>query len=282
VLHSRNFSPADDLTPFIRQHYVFEGDFPEDHVIHDHMFSETAFVRFLIHGDWAGETSPGKWTNAGNAVLFGPNAKPFGARVRGPFKVAAFSIKPGGWRALFKESATEVADTMVALSKSWGPIAKTMADGVCAASTDDEIVAAMEDGIRAQLKKIGRPREDVLITRYEEIARKDSTTKVEDIAEELGRSVRQLERRCLRAFGMSPKKVFQRARFLDMAMAMRGLSSASESQAASLRFFDQSHLNREFWKFANMTPGSFKKAETPLFTAGLKLRAEGNFLFNKK
>jgi len=42
-----------------------------------------------------------------------------------------------------------------------------------------------------------------------------------------------------------------------------------------LRYFDQSHLNREFRHFFGMTPGQFEKATTPLFTAGLKLRADG-------
>ncbi len=281
MLISRNFSPSDDLQPFIRQHYVFEGDFPDDSVISDHMFSETAFVRLLLKGSWEGETAPGKWTNAGNAVLFGANAVPFGARVRGPFKVAAFSIKPGGWSALFREPATEYTDRMVPLSQAWADIAGTMFDAVSQGDSDAGIVAAMEVGIRAQLKKIGKPKEDELITRYEALSRMNSTAKVEDVAETLGRSVRQIERRCLRAFGMSPKKIFQRSRFLDMATAMRGLSTPTDTQLAALRFFDQSHLNREFWKFANMTPGKFRKAETPLFTEGLKLRSRGNFLFKE-
>jgi AraC-like DNA-binding protein len=281
VLISRNFSPSDDLKPFIRQHYVFEADFAEDLILEDQMFSETAFVRLLLEGEWEGETAPGKWTNAGNAVLFGANASPFGARVRGSFRVAAFSIKPGGWTALFGKPATEYTDRMVPLHEAWADIAGTMFQATKQAGTDAEIVSAMEAGIRTQLKRIGKPKEDVLITRYEAISRLNSTAKVEDVAVSLGRSVRQIERRCLKAFGMSPKKIFQRSRFLDMAMAMRGLSTQTDSQLAALRFFDQSHLNREFWKFANMTPGKFRKTETPLFTEGLKLRSRGEFLFKE-
>ena len=62
-----------------------------------------------------------------------------------------------------------------------------------------------------------------------------------------------------------------------MAAAIRGFSSPSESNLAELRFFDQSHLNREFKRFTQMTPGQFKKAITPLQTAGLKLREESKF-----
>ncbi|NCW26137.1 MAG: helix-turn-helix domain-containing protein [Betaproteobacteria bacterium] len=91
----------------------------------------------------------------------------------------------------------------------------------------------------------------------------------------LGLSQRQLERRCLISFGLSPKAVLQRCRFLDMAAAMRGLSRADEAELAALRFFDQSHLNREFRRYTGMTPGAFQRLQSPLFTASLELRETG-------
>jgi AraC-like DNA-binding protein len=45
-----------------------------------------------------------------------------------------------------------------------------------------------------------------------------------------------------------------------------------------LRYFDQSHLNREVRRYAGMTPGAFQKAAMPLFTESLKLREEGKTL----
>ena len=57
-----------------------------------------------------------------------------------------------------------------------------------------------------------------------------------------------------------------------MATAMRGFSSPSEEELAALRYFDQSHLTREFKRFAGMTPRAFERTTTPLFTAGLNLR----------
>ena len=104
------------------------------------------------------------------------------------------------------------------------------------------------------------------------IARSDSTIRIDDAAAKIGLSVRQLERRCLATFGLSPKAVLRRSRFLDMATAMRGFSSPSEEELAALRYFDQSHLNREFKRFAGMTPRAFERTQTPLFTAGLNLR----------
>ncbi len=279
MLLSRNYPPSADLAPFIRRHYVFAAELPADFEVVDRLLSETAFVRILLQGDWAAETSPGTWSTAGPVVLFGANINPLPVRVRGSFLVAGFSIKPGGWEALFTRSAHELTDRMTSLSGEWGEIADTMYAQTSAAADDAAIVAAQEKAIRAQLAAVGKPHEDTMISRYEAISRLDSTAKVEDVAASLGLSVRQIERRCLKSFGISPKAVFRRSRFLDMAMAMRGFSNASETQLATLRYFDQSHLNREFRTFVGMTPGQFRKSETPLLTAGLKLRSEGEFLF---
>jgi AraC-like DNA-binding protein len=261
---------------------VFAAELPDDTVIMDRLLAETAFVRILLRGDWAAQISPDTWGNTGSTLLFGANARPFPVRVSGPFTVAGFGIKPSGWRALFTEPATTYTDKMVPLAEAWGDLATDMETALASATDDAQIVEAMEICIRAQLAKVGRPKEDMLISRLESTARMDSTIKIETVAETLGLSVRQIERRCLKSFGMSPKLVFQRSRFLDMAAAMRGLTNPSETRLAGLRFFDQSHLNREFRAFTGMTPGQFRRSETPLLTEGLKLRAEGDFLFKPR
>ena len=275
MLTSRNYAPSPDLLPFVRRYYVFEAQLPEDHVLQDILLSETAFVRFLIKGDWEAEIDKGVWAGAGRAVLFGSNSYPLTVRVNGPFRLAGFAVRPSAWRALFKQPATESVDQMLPLQLSWGGVADTLLDQISAATSDEEIVAAMEATIRSQLALVGRHKVDEKVALFETIARSDSTVKMEHAAEQIGLSVRQMERRCLTAYGLSPKTVLRRSRFLDMAEAMRGFSSPGDEILATLRYFDQSHLNREFWRFAGMTPGKFAKATTPLFTAGLKLRVEG-------
>jgi AraC-like DNA-binding protein len=96
------------------------------------------------------------------------------------------------------------------------------------------------------------------------------------VAERLGLSARALERRCCATFGLTPKAVLRRSRFLDMATAVRGISDPGEEERAALRFSDQSHLNREFRYFIKMTPGAFEKTPTPLLNAVLQLRQDRN------
>lgn len=276
MLLSRNYSPSPSLEPYVRRHYIFEANLPEDFRIEDSLLAELVFVRILLRGKWAAETSPGEWATAGPVVLFGANSQPMPVRVEGPFTVIGFSFRPSGWKSTFRQPSSDFSDRMLPLAEAWGQEAiDALFTAVSQAQGDGEIVAAIESAVAAQVRSIGLKKQDEAMSRFEVIARTDSMRKVEDVAEELCMSVRQLERRCLDTFGLSPKMILRRSRFLDMATAMRGFSTPSEAELAGLRYFDQSHLNREFRRFAGLTPRAFKKAFTPLFTAGLDLRHRG-------
>lgn len=274
MLQSRNFAPSSDLAPYLRNHFVFRADLPADMELIDPLLSETAMLRLLLQGDWAAEFTPGNWQVEGPAILFGNNSRCFNVRVRGPFIVAGTAIRPSGWTALCDRKANDFADGMFAARETWGSDTDALMQAVLAADDDDEIVAALEQFWRAQLVKFGNQPVDKAMEAFEEIANTDTTTRVADAADRVGLSARALERRCCATFGLTPKAVLRRSRFLDMAAAVRGISDPGEEERAALRFSDQSHLNREFRYFIKMTPGAFEKSSTPLLNAVLKLRQD--------
>ncbi len=277
MLLSRTYRPSADLAPYIRRFYVFEAPLPDGAVIEDFLLAETAFVRCLLRGDWAAETSSGEWTTAGNVVFFGANSRPLRVRVKGGFAVTGFAVRPSGWHALFAESHHGLSDKMLPLQQLWGDLADDMFTGISQASDDEGQLAAMESALKERIALLRKPVADLQMARFEVIARTDSTMRVEDAAMEVGLSTRQLERRCLAAFGLTPKAILRRSRFLDSATAFRGFSSPTERELDALRYFDQSHMNREFRRYTGMTPRTFANAVTPLQTAGLKLREESRF-----
>jgi AraC-like DNA-binding protein len=275
LLLSRNYAPSADLAGHVRRHYVFHAQLPADFVLIDKLMSETAIIRILLSGDWAAETGPDQWSNFGPIPLMGPNGVPWRVRVRGPFLVVGVAIRPSGWAALFTEPARQIADGAKPLPQMWGELGDRLYADVAAASDDGAIVHVIERVLRERLKQMGGPAPSAVMAAFEDIARNDSTIHVAEAARQLGLSVRQFERHCYACFGHSPKVILRRSRFLDMAQAMRGFSEPSAEHLAALRYFDQSHRNREFRHFFELTPGQFDKATTPLFTAGLKLRADG-------
>jgi AraC-like DNA-binding protein len=277
-----HYPPASGLEPYIRRHYVFRAEMPADADIQDKMIAETAFIRIPLRGDWYVEGTGGDWEKANGPKIFGSNSKGFPLRVVGPFLILGCGIKPSGWKSLFNCSAHPLTDRMTSLEDMWGDVATDMMDRLNHDQTDEELVAIMDDAISKQVEKIGLKQTDSQIERFEMIGRLDSTVRVDDVARDVGLSVRQLERRSLESLGMTPKTFLRRCRFLDMAMTMRGFGNASDEDLAALRYFDQSHLNREFKRFVGMTPKTFQNAYTPLMTAGLQLRKEGDEkLFNR-
>jgi AraC-like DNA-binding protein len=277
MLQSRNFAPSPDLAPYIRNHFVFRAPLPADTEVIDLLLSETAMLRVLLQGDWAAEFTPGTWQVEGPTILFGNNARCFNVRVRGPFVVVGTAIRPAGWPALTDRKASDYADGMYPGRATWGEDADALYHAVAAAGDADEsIVAVLEAFWRAQIARRGNKAADPVMATFEAITNSDSTMRVADAAGHVGLSARALERRCCATFGLTPKAVLRRSRFLDMATAIRGMSDPGEDERAALRFSDQSHLNREFRYFVNMTPGAFEKTPTPLLNAVLKLRQDRN------
>ncbi len=276
MLESRNFSPSRQLAPYVRRYYIFRAELPAQFEILDNLLSETAFIRLLIRGDWAAKTQDGIWSGFGLAPFIGSNSRPMPVRVRGAFDVVGVALRAAGWAALFREPASELADTILPMEDIWGDAALRLHANVADAGPDDAaVIAVLEAALKARIAALDNAAPVETMLAFEEIARNDCTVLVSDVAARLGLSIRQFERISYATFGHAPKVVLRRSRFLDMAQAMRGFGAPSVEHLAALRYSDQSHRNREFRHFAGMTAGQFEKAVTPLFTTGLKLRAEG-------
>lgn len=276
MLESRNYAPPPDLAPYVRQLFVFRANLPDEYLVIDQLISENAMIRLILRGDWSARFGDEPWRKKGPAILFGPNSRGFTARVHGAFVVVGVALRASGWAALFEAKADNFTDDMFALEDIWGECVEDLCcDLMTNAPDDDVIVAAIEDCVRTRLKTMGNYSIDPAMAQFETMAITDSTMRVTDAADQLGLSGRALERRCAATFGLSPKAILRRSRFLDMASAFRGFSDPGAEERAALRFSDQSHLNREFRHFIGLTPGQFERVQTPLLNAVLKLRYDG-------
>lgn len=276
MLQSRNYPPPEDLAPYVRQLFVFRANLPDDYLVIDQLISENAMIRLILRGDWWARFGQGDWCKRGPAILFGPNSRGFTVRVHGPFIVVGVALRPSGWAALFEAKADSFTDDMFQLEDVWGSCIDELShDLMTTAPTDERIIAMIENCVRDRLKVIGNYAVDPAMARFEKMAVEDSTMRVTEAAERLGLSGRALERRCAATFGLSPKAILRRSRFLDMASAVRGFNDPGAEERAALRFSDQSHLNREFRHFIGLTPGQFERVQTPLLNAVLKLRYDG-------
>ncbi len=118
----------------------------------------------------------------------------------------------------------------------------------------------------------GAPLPDPVATLFEHAAFVDPTFAISDFARENGIDQGRLLRLIKRDFGMRPKQVLRRARVLDTASYLRGVADDAESDALARRYFDQSHLIREFAEFIGQTPRQFVARPQPIMTLSLEVR----------
>ena len=122
------------------------------------------------------------------------------------------------------------------------------------------------------VQQAGSVEPDPVTAGFHHLSLRDPSITVKHAAEVLGVDKRKLERIVKRDFGLSPKQVLLRARALDMAAHLRGVADKDEAQDLALRYFDQSHLTRDFTTMFGMTPMQFVRTPQPFLTITLEAR----------
>jgi AraC-like DNA-binding protein len=273
MLQLRDHHPSTDLAPYIRNHFVLRVPFPDNFVLSDRMMSETAMIRILLGGRWSARFDGGEWHSIGPAILFGPNSRCFEVRVEGGFTVVGCAIRPSGWSGLFDRPADTYVDQMVSLSDAWGKAADDLFPKIVAVEHDDDaIIQAIERVLRDRIRALPHSSPNQAMAAFEALSLTDSAMLVGNAAKTLCMSMPTMKRHSYATFGLAPKSVLRRSRFLDMATMKRGIGLIAEAEQLMLRFSDQSHLNREFRHFIGMTPGEFDRTPTPLLDSTLVLR----------
>lgn len=105
-----------------------------------------------------------------------------------------------------------------------------------------------------------KPRHPVLLYGMQQEALTDGCITIEEIANDRGYSVRQLERLFKASLHITPKKYGQYCRLLKSIEKMKCSDFESFSRlSVSLGYSDTSHFQREFKRFFQMTPKEFKQ-----------------------
>lgn len=82
---------------------------------------------------------------------------------------------------------------------------------------------------------------------------------VEEVAEHVGLSTSQLNRRFHASYQMPPSEYLQRVRIHEASRLLADLDGPVGEIAISVGFYDQAHFTRTFRRFVGMTPLEFRK-----------------------
>jgi AraC-like DNA-binding protein len=268
---SYNRAPACDLAPWIARLYVTVVETPADHQLDCGLFNDTAFVRIQLRGDWTAQTADGPMQHARSALFFGPHTRRMPIRVKGSFTSIGLSLRPGACHVLKGPKMAEHVDRIVTLDNV-GFDSERWLEMFSPDASAEDWCQAMENLIRAQIACVNAAEPEPVSARFEAVAFHDPSISIASFAADCGIEQRRLERMIRRDFGMAPKQVLRRARALDMASHLRGVADHDEAESLALRYYDQSHLIREFSELFGMSPRQFVDRPQPLMTLALETR----------
>jgi len=268
---SYNRAPADDIAPWIGRLYATVVDAPADHVLSCGLFNDAATIRIQLRGEWTAETATGPRAYGRAALFFGPQTRRMPVSVTGSFTSVGIALRPGCGHALRGVDAADYIDRLMLCDELNLPGEQAIA-ALEQESDPERWLQILEGVIRRIVAESGAARPDPVTARFEELAFLDPSASVADFARDCGITQRQLERIVRRDFGMAPKQVLRRSRALDMASHLRGVADSAEAEELALRYYDQSHLIREFTQLFGMSPRQFVARPQPILTLALESR----------
>ncbi|KPP94146.1 MAG: AraC family transcriptional regulator [Erythrobacteraceae bacterium HL-111] len=270
---SLNRAPAPDLDPWVGRVVVTRVDVPPDFEVSCSVFNDLAYSRIVLKGDWRATTPDGKVCVERGPVLVGPQSRRMDMTCRGSFATVNIGFRPGALACLIDTPLDALVDRVelddpLGLADGYAPDLGYPAD-----ASSEELALMVEDRVRAFIRR-KRPRHPDPISRaFEAASFVDPTIRPGEFAARHDISLRQVERIVRRDFGMTPRTALRRARAMDLACHMLGIADRQEEQEFLLRFFDQSHLIREFQCFFGVTPQAFRARPRVLLTLNLEARA---------
>ncbi len=268
---SYNRAPTADIAPWVGRLYAAVVDMPQEYQLACGLFYDAPVVRLQLRGDWTADTADGPRAMGRAALMFGAQTRYMPVSVKGSFTSVGFSLRPGTGHALFGWNARDYLDRFVPCDEIGLPGEQILAQ-LDQLDTPEAWLFTFESAIRTIVNCKGAAPPDPITARFEMAALIDPNFAVADFAEDCGIPQRRLERIITRDFGMSPKQVLRRSRALDMAAQLRGVGDSTEAEELLLRFYDQSHLIREFTSLFGMAPSQFVTLPQPILTLALESR----------
>jgi AraC-like DNA-binding protein len=188
-------------------------------------------------------------------VVGGPHHRPFVRVLVGEGRVVGIKFRPAMFHALCADVSTLANRSVHLVDDTFGLSAAQLA--VATTGTLAESIEPLSAILRARL---GVPAaDDIIVCQLVEAAEHDRRLcRVADLVGRSGLPLRTLQRRFVRAVGVTPKWVLLRSRLHEAAERLKAAPSRSlATLAAELGYADQAHFARDFRATIGVPPQVF-------------------------
>ncbi|MDF9812279.1 helix-turn-helix domain-containing protein [Streptomyces sp. SPB162] len=194
-------------------------------------------------------------------AVYGVQRGVFTRVLRGCGQVLGVRFRPGGFRPLLTSSVSDLTDRSVPAAGLFGPAVTTAERTILGASDVSVMTDTAESLLLSLLPGPGTAVDPVaaeVAAMVERITASPSLFRVDQLADDLGISVRRLQRLFAEHVGAGPKWVLRRARLHEAAArADQGVGIDWAALAADLGYSDQAHLTRDFTATVGASPARY-------------------------
>jgi AraC-like DNA-binding protein len=170
-----------------------------------------------------------------------------------PGEIVGVRFRTGRSPAGLGVPAAALRDERVGLAELWPGRTERLAEELAAAPATEAAQAVLSSAVMAQVRADPDPAVPALLT----LAR--GGARVDDMADAIGLTERQLHRRCLAAFGYGAK-VLQRVLRFDRAIRLARGGTELADVAYQAGYADQAHMSREVRALAGVSPTAYLAA----------------------
>jgi len=242
--------PDPSLRGMISAYYLVEPPFGEPAVA-DLLHPEWANIRLVLTGVW---TLGDQASDAGSEpTIYGPTSRAI--PIRGEGAGFGIGLLPKGWAAFIDSAASGLADRVATVAEVMGKDAAGELHGVRSCGTQGERAQRLDAFFLARLPPAGK--DSGAIDQAHAVLVNPEISTVEEFADALGLTLRQIHRLSLRVFGFPPKLLLRRQRFLRTLAVLRQNLDRPWADLIDPRYYDQSHLVRDFQRFMAMSPTEY-------------------------
>lgn len=213
------------------------------------------------------------WLDRGDAVVCGPETAAWRVALPAGSQAVGMRFRPGVACAVLGFDGRELAERRVPLADLLGTRAhRRLVQHTGDAATAEQRLATMVRHLRSWQQQAREP--DPAVLAATRLLERHPGVSVTELARQVGLSARQLNRRCLAAYGYGPamlRRILRLQRFLRLA-AHPAATTEIAALAHAAGYTDQAHLSHDTRAIAGVSPADLLRGGmSDRYTTGLGL-----------
>ncbi|WP_436517590.1 DUF6597 domain-containing transcriptional factor [Ekhidna sp. To15] len=264
-MHYESFAPADSLKQLVKEYWVFENDDP---AIHTQKIIPDGYSEIIIHyGESYRINLSGTWESQSSLLFSSQISKFFFLENTGKSGMVGIKLHPTAFYQLFHLDVSPFTDKVLELEAIIGDPATELRTSTHGNSIAHR-VELVEKWMKNQLQNLQpQPKIDQCI---KEIHESHGMIDIEQMADHVQLSTRQLERLFKKIIGLTPKFYCRIIRFNYIFEVIKDQKDSWIRTALQSGFFDQSHFIKNFKEFTGEEPSNYGFDEVNLANFFLK------------